>query len=268
LDVTSEKINVYETASKLIETKLSGGINDENVSFYNAGVDTYVTRLPIFSISSSSEVFSLYVHDGFIGIAPYTNTARKEDTNFMRNLEKKEIINHNVVSIYSNMKEMIGTSYIKFGSYDPTAIMEGQPFKVIKTVSLDSWAVSAKSMKVDVVRDVESSNPQVNEKKQIFAATKALIEPQLPYMYLPELEWKWFFESTIAMWNSLKGIDTAKKNHMQCTNKECYIQMTCPFVAEFLKSTNQKFVITLTVGDVDGDQYDIQVDDDDIFIPG
>ena len=68
-------------------------------------------------------------------------------------------------------------SSIKFGSWDEQGLREGTRLRVVKTVDPDSWHLSLSEVFI-ANKEFELSNP----------VTKVLIEPQFPYIYLPEAD--------------------------------------------------------------------------------
>lgn len=118
-------------------------------------------------------------YDGFIGLAPYTGNQadRDKDYNFMRFLKhERAIIDHMIASIFITTKDG-RHSAIKFGSYDPQAIKKGNSLAIMRTKSLESWAV--------ILYEVYLFETSFNF-GQTYNPIYVLFEPQVPYIYIPE----------------------------------------------------------------------------------
>lgn len=78
-----------------------------------------------------------------------------------------------VFALYTSVSQE-QTSTMKFGSYDPSGIKEGEKLTYIQTKNSTSWGLSANYFIVFDHTIWTDNTPKT-----------ALIEPQLPYMYLP-----------------------------------------------------------------------------------
>jgi len=86
-----------------------------------------------------------------------------------------------VVSFYVRM-ESGNSSVIKFGSYDESGIEPGSRLCVFKTVALNTWSLRANNLKLGVEKLAASGYRQVS------------MEPQLPYLYMPDADFTQFRE--------------------------------------------------------------------------
>ena len=136
----------------------------------------YLSEFPFLSIDKANATFKTE-YDGFIGLAPYTGNQPEQDSyyNFMRFLKHdRGIIDHMIASIYITTREG-RHSAIKFGSYDPQAIKSGNSLAIMRTRSLESWAVTLCEVNLFIHSfDFKLFNPMY-----------ALFEPQVPYIYIP-----------------------------------------------------------------------------------
>lgn len=88
------------------------------------------------------------MYDGYIGFAPWQDTYGTDPKstnvfNFLYNLKYWDwdgpaIIDHLVVSVFITQDAQ---SSVKFGSYDPQAILDTQSLTMMKTRSTHTWAV-------------------------------------------------------------------------------------------------------------------------------
>ena len=59
----------------------------------------------------------------------------------------QKLITHDIVSLYNHPSEK--KSFVKFGSYDPTAIPEGEELNMIKTIDKTTWGLRVKEMVIE-----------------------------------------------------------------------------------------------------------------------
>jgi hypothetical protein len=85
------------------------------------------------------------------------------------------VIDNYVFALYTDTAENKYNSSIKFGGYDKSGIAEGDSLTYLQTKNATSWGIHGLFIVVDG-RTVRS-DPKVEK--------TCLIEPQLPYLYLP-----------------------------------------------------------------------------------
>jgi hypothetical protein len=112
---------------------------------------------------------------------PYTWDRAHKEANFLWQLKDAGHIDHMVVSFYVRM-ESGNSSVIKFGSYDESGIEPGSRLCVFKTVALNTWSLRANNLKLGVEKLAASGYRQVS------------MEPQLPYLYMPDADFTQFRE--------------------------------------------------------------------------
>ena len=102
-------------------------------------------------------------------------------------------------------------SSIKFGSWDEQGLREGTRLRMIQTTDNESWEVSLSDVSL-AQKEIELSNQ----------ATKALIEPQYPYIYIPE--------SDFIIYK--KKLEDAYPFQLACSNerKACFFNHDCDAV--------------------------------------
>ena len=99
--------------------------------------------------------------------------------NLMDQLMDRGYIDNKVVSFYTDMKDQ--DSSIKFGSWDEEGIKNKGRLNMVRTISPDSWSVSLSLVQV-INQPLELSE----------ARTMVLIEPMVPYIYIPESDFMKF----------------------------------------------------------------------------
>lgn len=112
---------------------------------------------------------------------PYSWDRSHKEANFMWQLKNAGIIDHIVVSFYVRM-ESGNSSVIKFGSYDESGIEPGNALKVFKTLATNTWSLRANNFKLGTQTLSHTGYRQVS------------LEPQLPYLYLPNADFQQFRE--------------------------------------------------------------------------
>ena len=99
-------------------------------------------------------------------------------------------------------------SSLKFGGYDQSGIAPGEKLTWMETLNTDSWALAAKFMIIfDETVRMTADNPRI-----------ILIEPQMPYMYLPEYEFASFTTNVLNVYRE-KGV--------KCKRDYCYFESSC-----------------------------------------
>jgi|TARA_B110000305_G_C19017333_1_gene437714 hypothetical protein len=86
-----------------------------------------------------------------------------------------------VVSFYVNLKGG-HSSLVKFGSYDQSGIQKNSQMRLFKTASVNTWTLRANSFfvgdkRIEIARDRYVS-----------------LEPQLPFLYIPDSDFSKFRE--------------------------------------------------------------------------
>jgi len=115
-------------------------------------------------------------YSGFIGLQPYSADPDNTQRNFLMMLKSKNLISHMSFSLYTRPGEKNAHSTIKFGGYDKEGLSKNQHLTVLRTIDKYSWAVIGGEMRV--------GDWMYSEKVDI-AERRVIIEPQLPYMYVP-----------------------------------------------------------------------------------
>ena len=113
-------------------------------------------------------------------------------------------------ALYTSIDSDVRSS-LKFGGYDESAVAPGENLTWLHTKENDSWGLAAKFMIVfDETVRMEGNDPRV-----------ILIEPQMPYMYLPKAEFKHFAENLKNVYEDIK-----------CKATFCYFEKSCENVNE------------------------------------
>lgn len=123
-------------------------------------------------------------YQGYIGLAPPVSIMNKQ-TSLLSQAKDEGLIDHMVFSLYTDLDQSM-QSTIKFGSYDPSAISQGGHITYMKTKSRQSWDLLGYVMVVYQSQVATGPTPKV-----------ALIEPQLPYLYIPDEDWIGFINAII-----------------------------------------------------------------------
>ena len=128
-----------------------------------------------FSVVDADRSFTS-IYNGYMGIAPYSESSPKRFRSFLYQLKESGMIENVMVSFF--VKPGRGTqSSIKFGSWDPNAIASG--FRMYKTTSPHSWAVDAVQFKLGDT-DLGLGHRYIE------------LNPMYPYLYLPDEDFKAF----------------------------------------------------------------------------
>jgi len=98
---------------------------------------------------------------------------KDKQTSILAQAKESGKIDHMVFALYTNLDKIV-KSNIKFGSYDQSGIKSGGKLTYIKTKSPSTWELLGYNIVVhwDVVRLGPESKV-------------VIIEPQIPYMYIP-----------------------------------------------------------------------------------
>ena len=104
------------------------------------------------------------------------------DIGFMSSLYEKEVIDHYTFSIYTNIYNQ--SSWFKFGSMDPQALLNPDDLTVLATVNSSIWALEANSMGM--------GEGLATQGIQFEPGTVMVIDPSIPYLYLPIDYWSLF----------------------------------------------------------------------------
>ena len=165
----------------------------------------------------------LTTYTGFIGLQPYTNDETKKEQNFLWNLKKAGYIDHLTVAFYVHNddrdKEAI-KSTIKFGSIDSIGLKNAQrDITLLRTQHKGTWDLRCSQLKLDTEYLAEDSIVR--------------IEPQLPYLYLPEHYYAKFKEKINKRYGS--EVCPPDKNY-------CKFDKLCSSVD---KNVNRNFMFTI-----------------------
>lgn len=95
-----------------------------------------------FAIMQSNKLtFTSKYYSGYLGFGPYSSTLKEENSeNILWHLKNEGIIDHSIISLYLRKD---GTSIIKFGGYDKSALQDYTDFDIFKTISKESWTIKA-----------------------------------------------------------------------------------------------------------------------------
>ena len=128
--------------------------------------------------TKTGRVYSPF-YNGYLGIRPYSFHVEWKEENFMYKLKMDGIIGRLMAAFYirhEDHKPEVQSS-IKFGGYDEAGFKDLGSVKTFKTQSVRSWALKAYSTHLwqnENTYSILSSNLNL------------LIDPQLPYLYLPD----------------------------------------------------------------------------------
>ena len=156
----------------------------------------------IFAIKSAVNTFISDL-DGYIGLAPPRNGIERMRS-FLFNAWKDGLIEHMVFALYTSVRNDI-PSTLKFGSYDPSGIKDGEQLTYIQTRNSTTWGLSAAYFIVFDHTIYTDSTPKV-----------ALIEPQYPYLYIPQHEFE-----------SFRGAVNDVYKDANCKLTYCYFSKPC-----------------------------------------
>lgn len=150
-------------------------------------------------IDTEEELVSQYA--GYIGLAP-PKSQEEHMRSFLYNAHKDGLIDKYMFALYTSIRSDVPSS-LKFGGYDVSGIKPGEQLTWMHTKENDSWALAARFMIVfDETVQMEADQPRV-----------ILIEPQMPYMYLPEFEFASFAQNAMDVYPDLK-----------CKRTYCYFE--------------------------------------------
>jgi len=116
-------------------------------------------------------------YSGYIGIAPWTANPDEKEKNFMWQLKQAGLIDHMTVSFFVHLDDAMypnSPSTIKFGSWDPINIKNGELVSIIRTADATSWDIKASFFKLDKEDDGLDFDAFIR------------LDPGLPYLYVPK----------------------------------------------------------------------------------
>lgn len=160
--------------------------------------------LPLLTIDSPLLSFTS-PFTGHLGLAP-PYRLQDQRSSFLQNAYNNKVIDHMVFALYTSKNESVLSS-IKFGSFDQSAIADREQLTYMKTVSTNSWAIRAHAMHL--------AGSQV---KLTTADRAALIQPLLPYTYIPKADFQNF---------RLEALMKYATRGLHCTNIDCYFEKPC-----------------------------------------
>ena len=132
------------------DVQFSGNYMEDNLLLEFVEGTRESMRVVFYGIISADTTFRSQ-YSGYLGLAPYTASIdfREQSLNFMYQLKTNKNIDHNVVSIFTNVDlQDSRESFIKFGSYDKDAIKEGEKLTMIRTMHYSSWILTADEIKL------------------------------------------------------------------------------------------------------------------------
>lgn len=116
------------------------------------------------------------------------------------------VIDHMTFSIYTHPDPGVA-SMIKFGSYDQSAHLPGAEVVYVKTRSPETWELRGYALVMHYDRVRTGPTPKM-----------VLIEPQLPYIYLPDEDWGGFLDAVAR---------TFEADGVRCTGEYCFFLKPC-----------------------------------------
>ena len=118
------------------------GVEIEDKITFKFGRSRFPVTVNFLAINNADKRFKSK-YDGYLGIAP--SSTRKSgvnhDNNFMQQIKDKGYIEHNVISFYTTMYGGGNQSSLKFGSWDEEGILEDHKLIMLKSQSVNTWAV-------------------------------------------------------------------------------------------------------------------------------
>lgn len=149
--------------------------------------------------------------DGWLGFGPYTAMTEMKDINFMYSLKKQGYISHNLVSFILPRDENVAeTGTIGMGVYDPKSHIGD--LKLLKTNGVSSWALSAGM----ILYDSNGSEDTLQYDVALSESRTIKIDPQLPYVYLPDGDW-----------DRLTTLMKSENSDLACTSTACGFSKAC-----------------------------------------
>lgn len=112
-------------------------------------------------------------YSGYLGLAPGLDSVYSKYPSSLDYAKEEGAIDHKVFAIYANQDSSIKSS-VKLGSYDPSGIAPGSQLTYMKTQSPSTWAIEA-----------EGLNLAGSKVKLSSSFKQALVQPLLPFMYIP-----------------------------------------------------------------------------------
>jgi len=156
-------------------------------------------------------------------------------------LMNKNLISYPIVSFFTTVNPYLDCS-IKFGGWDESAIAKGDALKTVNTRSVDSWKIALNTAVVGERRI------NLSDKER-----SVIIEPQLPYMYLPTSDFK--------EWTRI--LAEIYPNVVCNTN----IQGACSFKKACSSVEDHGYGIKLMIGPSDA-EYEVDIPLRDLMITG
>lgn len=160
----------------------------------------------------------------------------------MYQLQKAGLIDHQVIMINSNGDddEANPDSYIKFGSWDESALAYDESLYTLKTKDNVSWTIRADKFYLGGEEFVSGNNKDMD------------FSPHLPYLYLPNGDWTHF---AFRMGENFEDIDCSY------TGNYCRFLSSCSEVKQ--KSIPMSFLLY-----DDDTEYKMETDLQDMFVDG
>jgi len=145
------------------------------------------------------------------------------------------------VSFFTTVNPKLQSS-IKLGGWDQSAIMDGENLTMVKTEGVDKWLIAIQGTTVGATV-VDMSD----------ISRSLMIEPQLPYMYLPPDDFK--------KWAQMLSLIYSDVICNTNTKGTCYFNKNCNHVVD------HNYNINLSVGPV-GEAFEIDVKLRQLMISG
>lgn len=229
----------------LQDNTLLGHFISDKVSFSHLGREFGLTPR-MMAVTGSQTAFST-AYQGYIGLAPPLSLGDKK-TSVLTQAKDAGLIDHLVFSLYTNLDKNIQSS-IKFGSYDKDALAPSDPEIVyVKTAATDTWALRGYAIIVHYDRVKSGPTP-----KQV------LINPQLPYMYLPKEDWASYAASVLYSFGG---------DGVICSGQYCFFNGHCQDVAGRLHEKKVRIVVFHDGLGTPSGTYQLVIGGDKLFIPG
>jgi len=182
------------------------------------------------------------VYDGYIGLAPPRSIIEKQRS-FLFNARNDGIIDNLVFSLYTDVSQNDIKSSIKFGGYDKSGIASDDGLTYLQTVNATSWGLAGQFLILDG-RTIMSDG---SVKKTV------LIEPQLPYLYLPQYDIGSFVREAALTFDGIS-----------CHSTYCRYDYSCDKV----KIGDKKLYIQVFSSAANRMQYNLEFDSKRLLIPG
>lgn len=161
----------------------------------------------MLAVTGSQTPFST-PYQAYLGLAPPLSLGDKQ-TSILTQAKEAGLIDHLVFSLYTNLDNNVQSS-IKFGSYDQDALAPGAEVVYVKTKAADTWELRGYAMVVHYDQVKTGPTPKV-----------ALIEPQLPYLYMPEEDWSGYVDAVLYSFAD---------DGVKCSSHYCSFDKSCSAV--------------------------------------